>query len=436
VIVPLIKSYLSQGTSRETLWSILITVVYSVLTPLGIILLARWLGAAQFGVYAFAMAVVTLLAIPAGLGLPSVVIRFVSEYHFRGDWARIRGLLGFANRSVLVASLVLMALLVLVAGFPRFGLDSEYRYALYLAAPLVVLLGLEELRSAALKGVDRVLVGQIPEMVVRPAVFLAGVLVLMAAPVQADAQTALWLYLTAALVAFVLWVRCCLLRTVRPHMRGLVAVSDTPVWVRTALPLLLLGGVQIIGAQMDLILLGLYRSSEETGVYRATFQVAQLVTFAWIAVNTVIAPKLSRLQVAGDRSGLQTLVVQANRVTFVLALPVALVCLVAGEQVLGLVFGVEYRVGYLALSILVGGRLVNALLGSSSTVMRMTGLERQALRGIVAGTLVNLVLNVLLIPRWGIEGAAVASTAGLVVWNVMLAVEVRRRLNIRILSAP
>jgi O-antigen/teichoic acid export membrane protein len=435
VIVPLIKSYLSQGTSRETLWSILITVVYSVLTPLGIILLARWLGAAQFGVYAFAMAVVTLLAIPAGLGLPSVVIRFVSEYHFRGDWARIRGLLGFANRSVLVASLVLMALLVLVAGFPRFGLDSEYRYALYLAAPLVVLLGLEELRSAALKGVDRVLVGQIPEMVVRPAVFLAGVLVLMAAPVQADAQTALWLYLTAALVAFVLGA-VLLLRTVRPHMRGLVAVSDTPVWVRTALPLLLLGGVQIIGAQMDLILLGLYRSSEETGVYRATFQVAQLVTFAWIAVNTVIAPKLSRLQVAGDRPGLQTLVVQANRVTFVLALPVALVCLVAGEQVLGLVFGVEYRVGYLALSILVGGRLVNALLGSSSTVMRMTGLERQALRGIVAGTLVNLVLNVLLIPRWGIEGAAVASTAGLVVWNVMLAVEVRRRLNIRILSAP
>jgi O-antigen/teichoic acid export membrane protein len=435
VIVPLIKSFLSQGTSRETLWSILITVVYSVLTPLGIILLARWLGAAQFGVYAFAMAVVTLLAIPAGLGLPSVIIRFASEYHFRGDWARIRGLLGFANRSVLVASLVLMALLVLVAGFPRFGLDAEYRHALYLAAPLVVLLGLEELRSAALKGLDRVLVGQIPEMLVRPAVFLAGVLILMAAPVQADAQTALWLYLTAALVAFILGA-VLLLSTVRPHLRGLDAVSDTPMWVRTALPLLLLGGVQVIGAQMDLILLGLYRSSEETGVYRATFQVAQLVTFAWIAVNTVIAPKLSRLQVAGDRSGLQTLVVQANRVTFVLALPVALLCLLAGEQVLGLVFGAEYRVGYTALAILVVGRLVNALLGSSSTVMRMTGLERQALRGIVAGTLVNLVLNVLLIPRWGIEGAAVASTAGLVVWNVMLAVEVRRRLNIRILYAP
>lgn len=423
---------MSGETSTQTIWSLLITVVYSVISPVSVIVLARVLGSESFGVYAFAMAVVTLLAMAANLGFPSVLVRFVAEYYFRGDWARIRGLLGFANLSVVGASLGLIALLVFAVVVFLPDLNPMNRTALFLAAPLILILALEELRSSALKGLDRTLIGQIPEMIVRPGLFFTSVLLWFVLRGEVDVFEAVGLFLAAALVAFLVGA-VLLLRVIRAPFREVKPLSERPVWIRTALPLLLLGSVQVLGAQMDIILMGLFRSSEETGVYRAAFQVSLLVTFAWIAVNTVIAPKLTRLHIGSDMKGFQTMVARANWVTFALAVPVALVCFLAGEYVLVLVFGAEFGAGYVTLVILVVGRLINALLGSSTTVLKMTGLEGVAMKGIVVGTLVNLVLNLVLIPPYGMYGAAIASTAGLVTWNLMLAYQVQYRLNINFL---
>ena len=111
------------------------------------------------------------------------------------------------------------------------------------------------------------------------------------------------------------------------------------------------------------------------------------------------------------------------------SLPVAAGLLVFGQRFL-LIFGAEFTTGRAALSILSAGQLINVAMGAVGLLLVMTGHERDAAKGIGIGALLNIILNALMIPRWGLEGAAIANAGSIIAWNVLLALWVYRRLGI------
>jgi O-antigen/teichoic acid export membrane protein len=94
--------------------------------------------------------------------------------------------------------------------------------------------------------------------------------------------------------------------------------------------------------------------------------------------------------------------------------------------------GPEFADAHVALAILCVGQLVNAGCGFTGVILEMTGRELDATIGVATGLFTNIVLNAALIPGFGISGAAVATAAGLLVWNLMLVWAIRRRLGIRV----
>lgn len=112
-----------------------------------------------------------------------------------------------------------------------------------------------------------------------------------------------------------------------------------------------------------------------------------------------------------------------------ISLPVALGLVILGDWVLS-IFGPDFPEGYAALVILVAAQLVNALAGSVGFLMTMTGHERQAAFIMAVSVVVNLALNAVLIPRFGIEGAAVATAFTTVLWNALMFLFVHRQLRI------
>jgi O-antigen/teichoic acid export membrane protein len=80
--------------------------------------------------------------------------------------------------------------------------------------------------------------------------------------------------------------------------------------------------------------------------------------------------------------------------------------------------------------ILAAGGLVNALAGPSANLLSLTGSERYVSRVMLAVTGLNIMLNLMFIPRWGVEGAALATAISMVAWNVVMFVTVRRRLGL------
>jgi O-antigen/teichoic acid export membrane protein len=94
------------------------------------------------------------------------------------------------------------------------------------------------------------------------------------------------------------------------------------------------------------------------------------------------------------------------------------------------VFGAEYESAYVPLVILCVGQLVNASMGSVGALLNMTGHERDTTKSILVAAVVNVALNLSLVPHWGIIGAAVATASTLTVWNLIMWHKVRARIGI------
>jgi len=124
---------------------------------------------------------------------------------------------------------------------------------------------------------------------------------------------------------------------------------------------------------------------------------------------------LAQLYAIGDKGKLRKVMMTASAVATAFALPLVLLFTLRGSWFLGLAFGEAFTASATALAIITGGQLVNAATGPVRLLLIMSGHESKATLSIVIGSVVNLLLNAVLIPLWGINGAAVAFAVSLAI---------------------
>jgi O-antigen/teichoic acid export membrane protein len=201
-------------------------------------------------------------------------------------------------------------------------------------------------------------------------------------------------------------------------------------WAKSLPPLALLTAFAILNGQIGVIMLGAMGSTADTGRFNAALRSAALVSLALVAVGQVMAPRVSALHAAGDRTAIERLLARGTRAASLLALPPALFLLLVGPWFLGL-FGHGFREGSTALTILVAGQMFNAATGAVGMALVMTKHEKSAIIATASGTCVNLVLCALLIPGFGPTGAATATAVSMGLINVLFMVAVLKKLQIR-----
>ena len=392
------------------------------------LVLARELGTGGFGAYAFAVACATFLSVPASLGLTPLVVRHVAGYNEREEWGLLRGLIRRANQAVAATSFVL----VLVAAGVGWALhDSHPKLAgpFLIGLLLVPIIALTMLRQAAMQGLNRVVLGRIPDTLALPGTFL--VLILVARYARGDAFNARWataLHVTAAAGAFLLGAA--MLRAVLP--RG---VRETPpeyaqrAWTRSALPMLAFGVLLVVNGQVGTILLGPLSSADAAGVFNVASRAAAFTSFLYLAATYPLSPNVARLWALGDMASLQRVLTRTGRVVLVVSCLVALLFFVFGEQLLA-VFGGDFTGGVTALRLLVLAELVKVAVGFGGVALLMTRYEASMTRAMTLGVVVNVALTAGLAPLWGATGAACGALASALLTSAYISILVWRRLGI------
>jgi len=422
---------LRQHLARSAAAGAALALASKLLMLLTSVVLARWMGTAGYGVYATATALAILLTVLAGLGLPTLVIRLLASYSARQQWGRMRGLLVRGNQAVLGASLLMVCLATSMIWIlaERFGADKAA--ALSLAMLLIPLTALGAMRSAALRGLHHVVLGQLPENLIMPGLLLVlvgGGWFIHGGASALTPEYAIAARLAAAAVAFGVGA-VLLLKSLPPAVRQARPEYELRSWARAALPLLFIAGINIVNTQIDILMLAALRGSESAGVYQAAVRGAELVAFSLVIANMAIQPSLARLYATGDTARLQRLVTWSARGATAAALPLAAIMILWGGPIMAAAFGADFARGAIALAILSAAQLVNAFTGPANSLLDMTGHQHDTLKAMIAGVLANVTLNALLIPRWGIAGAAIATGVSLILWNVLLVVFVQRRLG-------
>jgi len=400
-----LRAHLIKGASG----SLAIQVGFAGLAFLNALVLARWLGAGGYGAYAGAMAWVSLLLIPAVLGLDNLLVRDTAIFRSRQEWGKLKGLLRFSTGLVLATSIMAAGALAAIAhwGFAD-AAKASLRHTMYVAAFLPPVLALATLAGSGLRGIERVILANLPGMIVRPALLLLAILlVVWLWPNRLSAPAAMALNLGAAVVALVVglvWVR----KYLGPQIADAQPRYTARPWLAAALPMLVYSGSQTVLGQTDMAMLGAMRGTAETGIYAAANRLAYLLVFGMAATGVILAPVMARLHDAGDKARLQRIVTKAARVSFLLVLPFGLALIFFGPWFLGF-FGEAFKGGELVLAILAVGRLADVALGASALLLTMTGHERLVAVTYVVAAAANVLLNALLIPSYGAVGAAIAS---------------------------
>lgn len=399
------------------------------LSFLASLMLARLLGASGYGVYAYAVSWALLLSVPAGLGLDTLLTREVARYQTRGDQAASGGVLWWSVRVALTSSGVLGLLAASCIWFFQQRIEPATVVALWTALLILPIWVLLRLQQGTILGLGRVVSALAPQLVLHPALLLAlaGVFFLSG---RLNAPLTVGVYAIAATLALLLgsWP---LRSQLRVPKNFTIQADQIQIWWRGTWPLFVAATAGMLNDLIAVILLGILANTESAGVFDVARKMAILVSFGLVAVSIPLAPAVANLHTSGNHVQLQRVVVQGTRASLLIALPVAIGLIVFGHWGLSL-FGSAFQSGFVALIILCLGQLVNAYTGSVAVVLNMTGHERDVSHGVLAAAILNTLLSILLIPRWGLEGAAVANLVGIIVFNVLLGRRVYQRLGIRV----
>ncbi len=394
------------------------------------LVLANLLGAAQYGIYTYALSWLGLLGVIAIFGLDRLTLRETAILYSRADWPRLRTLVRFALGLSLILSLATGCLLF--GGreaIERLGERPPWSAGVWLLlAVLTPLLALSSIQETILRGLHRLLLSQLPRFLLQPLAMLAalGAWFLLTGGLTAEqALGAYALGLAAALLAGggAIW------QIFRKNGRPAAAAGQYRSWLTGGWHLFIIAAIGMLNGQIDVYLLGFLADVEMVGIYAAALRGAALISLGLSLAVVTISPAFAGHYAAGKTAALEQAVRQATRLGLLTGLPVAAAMIIGGRWFLGL-FGPAFVTGHVALILLTAGQLVNITCGPVAALLTMTGHERDVVIGLGASLLTGLLMGLALIPVWGINGAAAASAGGLAAWNLILLAFGRRRLGL------
>ena len=374
------------------------------------VLLARLLGPVIFGQYAFLITVTELLSIAALFGTPALILREVAAGIEKEDFKRVRGIIAWSRKETLFISVPVVA----VGAGIIYSWQRSHGYNMevltwIIPLILVVINALSRQGTNVLQGLNRLIASQALSIIFAPAVFAAILIAAYLVPdLRMGLEITLLLLLGCRLLAFVAiyWTQQYSLpadvRRAAPEIHG-------QEWLRSALPLLLVGSLLIINTRIDIIMLGYLRDAGDVGLYRVAQRGAQFMLFGVMAVDSIINPLAAKAWANGAKEELQAAVSKSIWLVLLFSLPLLIVFIVAGKPAINLSFGQAYEKAWFPLIILSCGYLSLALLGRGGVILTMSHCERQTALAIGIGVTANIALNLLLIPLYGIKGAAVAT---------------------------
>lgn len=395
-------------------YSLLFKISVTVFGLLSTIYLARILGPSDLGLYTLILTLVMFISLPIKAGLPQLMVREISKYLSIKDFNRIKGIVVFSNSFVIYFCLLLMVLTFFANLYFEF-IDSIYLFVIGL---IVVFISLNEIRSAILRAFGKYNLGQIPDNVIRPLVFLILLILIFLLKIDINIFTVLSCYLISILFSFLLGVYFLIKNEDFKEVVDLSPNYNIKFWFLASFPMALTNIFHLTNTQVDVLLLAYYFSVEEVGLYKIAIQMSLLIAFALQASKMISEPIFAKLYNTGKKEELQRAITNISQINFIFSLLVFLFILFFGEYLIKFLFGDEYLSAYLAFLILAIGRLMSALFGAGGYLLNMSGFEKKYAKIWLYTAITNIFLNFLIIPFLGINGAALSTSLSLIFANV------------------
>jgi O-antigen/teichoic acid export membrane protein len=410
----------------------IIRVISAALAYLSQILLARWMGGADYGIYVYVWTWVLLLGSMMDFGISASAQKIIPEYRTAGDHALLRGFLSGSRWMTLVAS---TGVALLLAGLVRLlspWINPAEIVPLYIGCLTLPPFVVANTQDGIARSHDWMRLGLMPQFIVRQTLIIgltAGALALGfgldAVAAMAASAAAVWIAMLGQMIV--------LNRRLAGHIGPGPKAYDFRGWLAISLPIMMVEGFYLLLSYTDVLVLQQFRPSEEVGVYFAVVKTLALVSFIHYAMSATTAHRFAEYHALGDNDRLSAYVAHAIRWTFWPSLAATIVLLAFGKPLLWL-FGAQFVSGYDIMFVAAIGLVVRAAIGPVERLLNMLGHQHICALAYALAFVMNVVLCVVLVPRFGGHGAAAATSISLSFETVLLFWIVRRRLGLHVLA--
>ena len=437
-LITRLRAKLGGGSSEASLTRrlagtiFIIRVISAGLAYVSQVLLARWMGTSDYGIYVYVWTWVLLLGSMMDFGISASAQKIIPEYRASGDQASLRGFLsGSRWLTFAVSTLVSLAL----AGIVRLlspWIDPAEELPLYFGCMTLPAFVVANTQDGIARSHDWMQLGLMPQFIIRQgliigitgAAFLLGYHLGAVAAMVASAG-AVWIAMTGQMVV--------LNRKLADHIEPGPKTYDIGGWLAVSLPILLVESFYLLLSYTDVLVLQQFRPSDEVGVYFAVVKTLALVSFIHYAMSATTAHRFAEYNASGDKARLSAYVAHAINWTFWPSLAATIVLLALGKPLLWL-FGPQFVIGYDIMFVAAIGLVVRSAIGPVERLLNMLGQQKICALAYALAFVMNLVLCIALVPRYGGHGAAAATSISLSFETVLLFWIVRQRLGLHVLA--
>jgi len=375
-------------------------------------LIAMYYGAKGMGIYSVSHTLILIFSIVSVLGFDAASIRFVSE---NSSISRSRSIYLKILKIVVPLGLLMSTILFFSSSFlSRLFNEGDLLNAIKYISLGILPLSLLHINSESLRGMKNVRLYSILRFALIP--LLGSAILFIMNLYQSYNFTmpvisyVIAIYITC-FVSLFFW-----LKRIDIFNHNIESTISLRYLLNISLPMLLTTSMFYIIQWTDTIILGYYDTAHNIGIYNIALKMSMASSIILFSINSIVAPKYSQLFFDNKMDEFKSVVKFSSKLIFWLSIPIIAVIAYKAEFFLN-IFGQEFIQGRYPLYILLIGQTFNVMCGSVGYILMMTDKQKILRNIIVCSAILNIILNIILIPLYGILGAATASTISMILWN-------------------
>ncbi|MCH8003562.1 MAG: flippase [Nanoarchaeota archaeon] len=393
------------------------------------ILAARYLGPADYGLLTLGITILNVASLFGLVGIHQSIGKFINHYLAKKQYEKVKGLL--ISSFIITISLSIVILLFLYYSsniiaekiFNIQGLNTII--AIFsLGVPFSVLTQLLKYYFFAFKKPEFVIISESVFEKILNLVLLIAVI-----SVSASLYAISWVYVVSLIVSFMIGTLLLTSKVKDILKKSLKPKFDFKQLISFSSPLILVGILGTALAWTDTIFIGIFKSSTDVGIYNVAYIIASALMIFWMSFGDIFYPIISELYAKKAKNLIRKNFEIVSRWIFIIAFPLFIIVLVFPSPIISLVFGEDYQGAALPLSILIIGYFIITAFGLAEQGLRT--FKKTKFLGVLTlfVFLMNVILNIILIPLIGIVGAAIATTFSLLILSLVRLTYFRRMLK-------
>ena len=382
-------------------------------------------GAEGMGIFALSQTILMIVVMFSVFGTDTALLKFSSQYFSNNDYSKLNSFYFSVLKFVIVLSIFISIIIFFIKGeLSVFFNKNLLNHSLFFISFSILPMSFININSESLRGIGRYSLFTTFRYVLIPVFTILFIYIYgnnndLLMPVKAYAMS----ICIVSFLSFIYWFKKI------DFFKYYSSNSKLDNIIKYSFQVLISSSMLLLIQWIDIIILGYFETSSIVGVYSVIMKISLFSSVILFSINSIVASEFSRLYSLDKMVDLRVLIKKSSKIIFFITIPILILIVYFSEFILGY-FGAEFIMANKTLHILIAGQFINILCGSVGYILMMTEKQNIFKNIMIFSTCVNILLNIVLIPKYSINGAAIASSVSLILWNIISFSYIYRKYNI------